>query len=93
MDKKIPKDLIKKSIVLAGEEAWSAKNAMEVVDWFENNDIIISGIELWQKEGSSPKWVATSNYVPVNSSQSARAAKEFIHRFSDSDGALFNFSW
>jgi hypothetical protein len=94
----LPEAIVSKAVVLAGEWAWPSPYAEEVVMRFQTAGKVVSGVELWQNQDGSPKWLATSNYsVDLSDehemlvSASARDALEFIARFRDLPGALFNF--
>lgn len=89
----IKEDLLDKAYILAGEEAWTSKDALEVAKWAEKNNILITGVELWHREGDSPVWIATSNFDPKNVQKAAEDSKAFILKFGDDKEALFNFSW
>jgi hypothetical protein len=96
----IPQRLLKSARTLAGELAWPPNDAIAVVRWLASTNNIVTGVELWENVQGNPKWIATSDYK-VNESEpmTLRAksclnnAANFIQRFRNHPGALFNLSW
>ena len=93
----LPPELLAKAKSLAGETAWSADDALEVIKSSSAAGVAISGVELWQEDDGFPKWIATSDYKYDKASAEyaalcAKSAADFVQRFRTEIGALFNLS-
>lgn len=93
-------DITSKAISLAGEPAWSSDDALEVIWQLASSSLAVVGVELWQEDDGSPRWIASSDYEydwETNWSQyvdkCSRGAAIFIERFRKEPGALFNLTW
>jgi hypothetical protein len=96
----IPMELISRGVVLAGEYAWPAEDAIRVIDHLVRANLGVTGVELWQDSEGYPRWIATSNYNCDEAAGwaayvecSGAGAKSFVWRFTEEPGALFNLSW
>lgn len=96
----IPDELMAKAVILAKEPAWVPGDALEVVAWLAKANIAVVGAESLQEERGSPKWLASSNYQYDQSAgwgtyvkQCSEGASNFIRRFQDTPGVLFNLVW
>ena len=91
----LPGDLQKRAYVLSGEYAWTASDALRIVEWLRAHDVAVVGVELWRDHEGSAQWIATSNYSSEDTAACARGAAQFIAEFkqlkSDS-GNLFNLT-
>ena len=65
----------------------------KIPEQFEENNIIVSGVELWNQKGDFPVWLASSNFDPTDAKKAAEGAKAFITKFGNDKKALFNFTW
>ncbi len=89
--------LLAKAKILAGELAWSADDALEVINSLSASHFSVVGVELWQEHQGSPKWIATSDYNHSEDGDNkqyvelcAQSAKQFVLRFQHEPDALFN---
>lgn len=97
----LPKTLQDKATILAGEPAWPASQALQVVDWLEVNSQEVVGVELWRNVQEKPLFVASSDYsppagaqiTPESIAQCADKAREFVTKFSYQQDGLFNLTW
>lgn len=95
----LPSELTTEAIFLAGEAAWLPDAAIKVVSWLAEADYIVLGIELWENCNGSPMWIASSNYeydqlskLPEYTKLNFAGAIQFIERFREHPGALFNLT-
>lgn len=94
----LPKILQDKAIVLAGELAWPASEAVLVINWLEANRQEVVGVELWRDMQGKPLFVASSDYSPSFDDQitsesiawCAHKARVFVARFRHERDGLFN---
>ena len=94
-----PKDLRAKAVILSGEAAWPREAAREVIDFLANNDYAPVGVELWEREGGSPRVLGWSNYKidysgdwPEYVESNAREAKRVLES-ATANNQLFNVTW
>jgi len=96
----LPKELQDKTHVLAGELAWTAPEAVQVIDWLEANGREVVGVESWRSTQGKPFFVASSDYSPPINDQvtprsvtwCAHKARLFAAKFSREPDALFNIA-
>ena len=93
-------ELLARALVLAGEPAWVASDAILVISGLANNQCAVVGVEVWQEANGSPRWIASSDYhyEPGRRwseyvARCAEAATEFIKRFDKEMSGLFNLTW
>ncbi len=96
----VPAVLLAKARVLAGETAWRANDAVDVIDHLASKGVAVVGVELWREDEGAPRWIASSDYeLKAGTSasdyvtQSKNAAVAFVQRFSERPDALFNLTW
>lgn len=97
----LPKALQDAATILAGESAWPAPEALQVIGWLEANAREVAGVELWREKEGKPLFVASSDYSPNVKDQitpdsiawCAHKARLFVAKFSRDREGLFNLSW
>ena len=94
----LPAELRSRAHNLSGELAWTAEDALVVIDLFEDSGVSIAGLELWEELEGHPRWIASVNFEPDREQTEepdcrrfAAAARNFIVMHGDRNGALFNF--
>lgn len=85
----LPQKLYNAAHRLAGELAWPAAEARQVVNWLNRQRREIVGAELWREKDGQPQWVASSDFSPA----SDQSAMQFIKNCQNEPGALFNLTW
>ena len=91
-----PREFVRRAIGLSGEMAWTAPDALLVVDWLFSHDIPIYGVELGREKDGHFQWIATSQQFSEAAALSAREATRFITEYQDLDshpGNLFTMTW
>ena len=92
----LPQELRNSAVILAGEMAWTAPDALRVVEWLCSQDVAVSGVELWRERDGCPQWIATSQPFPEVPVAAAHEAAQFIREFQDFElhpENLFNMTW
>ena len=92
----LPEELQSRAVVLVGEMAWAAPDALRVVEWLSSHGATVLGAELWREKNGKPQWIETGQGFYETPAASAREAIRFIAEFQDCEshpGNLFNVSW
>jgi len=97
----LSQEILSRAVVLSGEPAWKSQDAIEAVKELHSKGYAVLGVELWIAQGSSPKWIATSNYnfddllAWEDVAQNCKdAAIDFIAKMEgETKESLFNLTW
>ena len=91
-----PVDLINRMVEIGDEVAWTAPDALYLVEWLSSHDRIIYGIELVRELAGKFQWIATSQPFSEAPETNQSEASEFLREFQDFDSHprnLFIMTW
>jgi len=89
IETEMPGELLRAAHRLAGELAWPVAEARQVISWLDRQGCEVVGMELWREKDGQPQWIASSDFSPA----SDLSAMQFIERYQNEPGALFNLAW
>jgi hypothetical protein len=102
---KLPLELARKAIVLAGEPAWRPDDAIAVADFLANNNIAIGVLEAWRDGEAAPYFIATCDFDvdgvqsregmpwPIEVEFARKGAIAFIQETRNKEKLIYNFHW
>lgn len=96
----LPRALINKAVLLAGELSWFSEDALQAIQWLSAHGCAILGVEIWEEREGSPKWIASSdyNYELYDDwidycQRCADAASQFVKGVKYKHTSLFNLNY
>ncbi len=92
----MPELLRTRAVILSGEMAWPAEDALRVIEWLSGHGFAVAGVELWRDAGSVPRWLGSGACSSESPSECAREALNFIREFEAFEPAhdnFYNLTW
>lgn len=96
----LPKVILEKAVMICDEAFWPFPAALDAVDKLSELGYAVTGVELFEREGDSPKWILSSRYEHDENMDWGKfvgycrqSAVEFIFDYMGHEGGLFNLIW